>query len=147
VKIYLASSWKNKELLRSINTQLKSLGHNVDCFCSADGRRTVFNFKQLKYDVKRDNISIRQEEIVKKAFEEDKKWLDWCEALIMFLPCGKSAHLEAGYAKGKGKKVYFVGSFPVGELDVMYGFADGLYRYEQFKDLLDLLYQMSMAKS
>lgn len=59
-------------------------------------------------------------------FEIDKTALDWCDICIMCLPCGKSAHLEAGYAKGKGKKliIYSFEKFKKGDIDVMYGFAD-----------------------
>ena len=48
----------------------------------------------------------------------------------MGLPCGRSAHREEGYEKGQGKKLYMLGDCPQGEIDVMYGFADGLYRYD-----------------
>ena len=60
-----------------------------------------------------------------KAFDEDKKWIDWADVVFLLLPAGKSSHLEAGYAKGQGKKlVIFQENFPKGEFDVMYGFAD-----------------------
>jgi hypothetical protein len=62
---------------------------------------------------------------VNRAFQEDKKWLEWSEATLLILPAGKSAHLEAGYAKGQGKHlVIYQKDFPSGEFDVMYGFAD-----------------------
>ncbi|KKK63940.1 hypothetical protein LCGC14_2989230 [marine sediment metagenome] len=45
--------------------------------------------------------------------------------MLIGLTAGKSTHLEAGYAKGKGKKlIIYSGKFPKGEFDVMYGFAD-----------------------
>ena len=86
---------------------------------------------------KHDGISIMRTKEVQRAFAEDKKWIDWADAVIMLLPCGKSAHLEAGYAKGHGKKLYIIGEFPKGEFDVMYGFADRLYR-----ELGNLIYDL-----
>ncbi|MCK4829368.1 hypothetical protein KA005_77305, partial [bacterium] len=61
-----------------------------------------------------------------RAFKEDKKWLNWCDALVLVLPAGNSSHLEAGYIKGQGKQliIYAPLGFPQGEFDVMYGFAN-----------------------
>lgn len=50
----------------------------------------------------------------------------------MILPCGRSAHLEGGYAVGKGKALYILGHFPKGEFDVMYGFATALVPWHSF---------------
>ena len=61
----------------------------------------------------------------------------------MIHPCGKSAHLEAGYAKGSGKLLYMWGSFPKGEFDVMYGFADGMFRLDEFESLREVLRTMT----
>ena len=35
----------------------------------------------------------------------DAQALVWCDLLVLLLPCGKSAHLEAGWAVGAGKPV------------------------------------------
>ncbi len=137
MKIYIASSWKNENVCIEAAKRLRNNGHEVDCFCDTSTGRFVFSFAQLPDISIHDGISIMDTEEVKKAFLEDKKWIDWADVLIVILPCGKSAHLEAGYAKGTGKKLYFVGEFQKGEFDVMYGFADGLYRtlYEVIKCL------------
>ncbi|MBU1172967.1 MAG: hypothetical protein KKD44_25685, partial [Proteobacteria bacterium] len=73
--------------------------------------------------------------------KEDRKWLDWSDCVIMLMPCGRSSHLEAGYAKGQGKLLYIYGVFPRGEFDVMYGFANGLYRSEQIDEMVSVLLQ------
>ena len=57
----------------------------------------------------------------------------------MVLPSGKNAHLEAGYAKGIGKKLFVYGDFTSGEFDVMYGFADGLFRSSELDGLIKVL--------
>ena len=126
MKIYLASSWKNSEDVISLQHLLETAGHEVDAFCNMKGGRYVFSFKELGDISGLNNINIRNSSKVDKAFKEDKKWLDWCDCCIMLLPCGKSAHLEAGYAKGQGKKliIYNHDGFENGEVDVMYGFAN-----------------------
>jgi hypothetical protein len=42
---------------------------------------------------------------VAAALERDKAAIDRAEALVLILPCGKSAHLEAMYASGQDKLV------------------------------------------
>jgi hypothetical protein len=37
----------------------------------------------------------------------DKAALDLCDACVLVLPCGRSAHLEAGYCAGQGKLTLF----------------------------------------
>ncbi len=133
--IYIASSWKGEQAVKDLAVILRADGHLVDCFCDSAGGRFIFHWSELvgkEEDLKNYNaISFLKESKVQKAFKEDKKWLDWSEVVIMVRPCGNSAHLEAGYAKGKGKYLYIYGDFPPGEFDVMYGFADGLYSWDK----------------
>ncbi len=128
MKIYIASSWKNEIELKQIAQILRNKGHMVDLFCETTNSRTAFHwscFVEKEEDlIKYDATSFIKEEKVQKAFIQDKAWLDWAECCILVLPSGRSAHLEAGYAKGQGKKLYILGGFEKGEFDVMYGFAD-----------------------
>ena len=126
MKIYIASSWKNEQDVLDLANWLRILhGHEVDCFADTSGNRYVFHFSEIGSIDKLDVISFLADKRSQKAFQEDKKWLDWCECCLLYLPAGKSAHLEAGYAKGQGKKlIIFQCEFPKGEFDVMYGFAD-----------------------
>lgn len=137
MKIYIASSWKNSVECIAIGQALRNVGHEVDCFCDQSIGRYVFSFEELGDVTKINCIQALESGKVQRAFAEDKKWIDWSDAVLVILPCGKSAHLEAGYAKGAGKKLYIYGRFPNGELDVMYGFADKLYMYltDLFNDI------------
>ncbi|GIO33236.1 hypothetical protein J2TS6_43770 [Paenibacillus albilobatus] len=124
-RIYLASSWKNAEHVMYIKGLLVSAGFEVDAFCDTDAGRFVFSFDMLPDVDNLDARTVLEEPAVKRAFAEDKKWLDWADTVLLILPAGKSAHLEAGYAAGAGKKlVIYQDEFPRGEFDVMYGFAD-----------------------
>lgn len=125
VKVYLASSWKNEHRVREAAVYLREIGHEVDAFCDPSTGRFIFSFDKLPNIEQMNAIAVLSTYEVQRAFAEDKKWIDWADAVIMMLPCGRSAHLEAGYAKGSGKKlIIFQEHFPVGEFDVMYGFAD-----------------------
>jgi len=126
MKIYLASSWKNADAVNAWAHGLREAGYDVDAFCDDSTGRFVFSAKDNPRDISGLNaVEFLKDERSQKAFEEDKRWLDWADICILILPAGKSSHLEAGYAKGCGKKLLiWQDSFPEGDFDVMYGFAD-----------------------
>lgn len=127
MKIYIASSWKNEDSVKYLaNLIREETPCSVDCFADAS-TRYVFSWREINVDRKKLNAkTFMQYNKVWEAFREDKKWLDWCDCCVLFLPAGKSSHLEAGYAKGRGKKmvIFSPDGFPTGEFDVMYGFAN-----------------------
>ena len=125
MKIYIASSWKMSKWVKAWKEQLVSLGYEVDAFCDDSDGRFVFHFSEIGDPADLDAINFLEDDRSKKAFTEDKNWLDWADCCLLILPSGKSAHLEAGYAKGQGKAlIIWRNEFPKGEFDVMYGFAD-----------------------
>lgn len=140
MKLYVASSWKNEHMCRVLADVLREYGHEVDCFCDPRCGRFVFHWSSFvsdpadlqKYNAK----SFMGDERVQRAFAEDKKWLDWCDGVLLVLPAGRSAHLEAGYAVGRGKPVWAWGKMPDGEFDVMYGLLSGLYNGNELSKCL-----------
>ena len=128
MKIYIASSWKNCQKCLDLSGQLRDWGHEVDCFCDASMGRYVFDYRDIGPIEEMDTIAFLDNPQSQAAFQEDQRWLNWCDAVVMVLPCGKSAHLEAGYAKGQNKFLVIYGPFVTGEVDVMYGFADDMVR-------------------
>jgi len=142
-KIYIASSWKNKTWVIDLAEELEKLGFEVDAFCRSSDKRYAFHWSELvdnEDDLKYyDAIEMLADGRTKRAYREDKKWLDWANVVVMLMPCGRSSHLEAGYAVGQGKRLYIYGEFIKGEFDVMYGFADGLYRTEQIGDMAEAI--------
>lgn len=40
-----------------------------------------------------------------QQFSNDIEALEWADTCVLILPCGRSAHTEAGWLAGKGKKV------------------------------------------
>jgi len=126
-KIYLASSWKNKEIVRKLAEVLREQGHEVDDFTDDSPGRFVFSWTKITEDeLKLNAKEFMQNEKAQRAFKEDKARIDWCNVLICILPCGLSAHMELGYAAGKGKKVILFApeGFEPGKWEVMYGFAN-----------------------
>jgi len=151
LKIYLAGSWRLADVIKLYLKGLRAHGFDVDCFCDQDGGRLGFNIRECLEqagcnidDV--DAISALTHPAVKDkfemAFKEDKKWLDWANCVLMMMPCGRSAHLEAGYMKGKGGLFYIywmTPELPKGEFDNMYQFADGMYRNDEWGKLIATL--------
>jgi hypothetical protein len=128
MKIYIATSWKNESLAKDVAQILRNDGHEVDCFCDPSTGRYCFRWTDHFQKIEDANVfSFLRLPEARRAFEEDKKYIDWCDAVVMIFPCGNSAHLEGGYAKGSGKKFYIWGSFPAGYFENMYGFADGIF--------------------
>ena len=131
MRIYIASSWKNTKMASYTAVYLREKNFAVDVFCDKTTGRYVFHWSEMLDDPdksisKLNAVTFLKDKRSQRAFKEDKTWLDWCEACILVLPAGNSSHLEAGYAKGQGKKliIYAPLGFPQGEFDVMYGFAD-----------------------
>jgi hypothetical protein len=129
---------------------LRQHGFRVDCFCDQEGGRVGFNIADCLeasgHNLNEvDPITALQHPAVadkfRVAFAEDKKWLDWCNCLIMLMPCGKSAHLGAGYVKGQGKLfyIYWMNEPVKGEFDNMYQFADGMFRMDELDYLIEVL--------
>ena len=118
MKIYLASSWKNKKEVLVLAERLETEGFEVDAFCRATDKRYAFHWSELVDDedelANYDAIEMLADPRTQRAFKEDKKWLDWSDTVIMLMPCGRSSHLEGGYAKGKDKLLYIYGEFPKG---------------------------------
>lgn len=53
--------------------------------------------------------------------------MEWADTCVLLMPCGRSAHIEAGYMKGRGKRliVYYPTTDRNGfEPDLMYLLAD-----------------------
>jgi nucleoside 2-deoxyribosyltransferase len=42
----------------------------------------------------------------KKGYKADREGMDRSECCVLVLPCGRSAHLEAGFMAGQGKPVF-----------------------------------------
>lgn len=59
------------------------------------------------------------------GFKSDFDAMKWADTCLLVLPCGRSAHTEAGYMKGQGKRVYALILEPQ-EPELMYKMFDGI---------------------
>ncbi len=66
-----------------------------------------------------------QHPIAQAGFKSDMDALRECDVCLLVLPCGRSAHLELGWAAGAGKKTVVLEPDPI-EPDLMYLMCDRL---------------------
>lgn len=130
MRIYTASSWKNESAVLVLAKMLRSTGHEVYCFAERGQGQHVFQWNDCT-TTKDDGITALQTEDSRKAYNADKFFLDWANCCVLLNPCGRDAHLEAGYIKGRGGLLLILGPFPQGEFSNMYHLADGLFRLNQ----------------
>ncbi|MDR4483803.1 MAG: hypothetical protein R3B95_11420 [Nitrospirales bacterium] len=110
-KIYVASSWRNS-FQPEIVQLLRSKGHEVYDFQNPMPGNHGFSWSQIDPDwvnwtPQKFADVVQKSPIAREGFKLDKNALDWCDTCVLVLPCGRSAHLEAGYACGQGKRVVF----------------------------------------
>lgn len=104
MRIYVASSWRNEFQPEVVQGLLKH-GHDVYDFRGEEG----FSWREVDENW----LNWTPEQYLKglthpcaeRGFKRDMKALDWCEACVYVMPCGPSASMEMGYARGQGKLV------------------------------------------
>ena len=105
-KIYVASSWRNPYQPNIVHT-LRSEGHDVYDFRHSKPGDSGFSWGDIAAGgqgwTPEEYIARLKHPIAQAGFASDKDALDWCDMCVLVLPCGRSAHLEAGYAIGQGK--------------------------------------------
>ncbi len=106
MKLYVASSWRN-EKFDAVLHQLDK--HSIPYYNFRDGNE---NFRWKEIDLNWEDwtatqmilaLTLPQSEL---AFKNDFDAMKECDACLLVHPCGRSAHLEAGWFVGQGKPVY-----------------------------------------
>lgn len=109
-KIYVASSWRNS-IQQAVVSVLRASGHEVYDFKNPAPGNTGFAWSEidrewLSWTPENFARLLSTHPVAAAGFALDKGALDWCDTCVIVLPCGRSAHLEAGYAAGQGKQVF-----------------------------------------
>lgn len=106
-KIYVASSWRNAyqpEVVR----RLREAGHEVYDFRNPPHGRGGFHWADV--DPRWQEWSVGEyveglsHPISEAGFKSDLDAMLWADACVLVLPCGRSAHAEAGWFAGRGLK-------------------------------------------
>lgn len=128
-KVYVASSWRN-EHQQTLVHELRLMGCEVYDFKHPGGEA---GFKWSNIDENWQNWTMEQyrdalkNDYAQFGFNRDFDAMKAADICVLCLPCGRSAHLEAGWMKGAGKKVVaFIAPGERIEPELMYGLLDGV---------------------
>ena len=142
MKIYVASSWRN-EFQPAVVKELREMGrHEVYDFRSPSVGNNGFSWSQI--DENWENWSTEEyrkaleHPIAKAGFKSDFDAMKWADCCVLVLPCGRSAHTEAGWMKGMGKKVFVYQPIKQ-EPELMYKIYDGIITPEDGLISIDII--------
>ena len=106
-KIYVASSWRN-QYYTDVVGRLSEAGHEVYDFRNPPKGTGGFhwsdinpNYMEWSVEQYREGLKSQKTE---QQFANDIEALTWADTCLLVLPCGRSAHTEAGWLAGKGKR-------------------------------------------
>lgn len=119
-RIYLASSWRNIQQ-PDLVAALRLYGHEVYDFRNPAPGNAGFKWSAIdpnwmNWSPLRFRAAL-QHPIAEAGWKLDQAAMEWADTCVLALPCGRSAHLEAGWMAGQGKRVVvYIGQFHEPEL-------------------------------
>lgn len=142
---FIAGRARNKEkILRILNIFDK---YSISCYCF------LKNEEKWGYGNKNQTAEEKQQEfeslglksdVVLKLFEEDLNGEKNSNNLLLVLPDGKAAHIEAGIAYGMGKKCYAIGEYDT--TDTLYNIFEEIFSNEEELELFLRNYGMNKKR-
>lgn len=135
MNVYVASSWRN-DYQQTVVEMLRINGNRVYDFRNPPGR-AGFGWEKIHEDWAFWSFEQYKQALLhplaEEGFASDFEAMKSADVCVLVLPCGRSAHSEAGWMKGAGKKV-FVLQVAEQEPELMYKMYDGI-----FNDLSDII--------
>jgi len=107
-RIYLASSWRNKHQPMMV-ALLRDHGHEVYDFRNPPNGVPGFAWSEIDPDWQAWSADeyrrlLTTHPIAASGYVSDLRGMEWADTCVLLLPCGRSAHLEAGWFCGRGKR-------------------------------------------
>lgn len=129
-RIYVASSWRNAmqpavvQLLRAVPT------FDVYDFRNPRPGEHGFAWSEIDPDwlawTPERYVECLDDPIAVAGYKSDYEAMEWADTFVLVLPCGRSAHLELGWAAGAGKETAILLSDDGFEPELMYRMVDHL---------------------
>lgn len=148
MKVYVAGSFSNKDSVRFIGQVLRRHWIETYVFCDAD-TITCKMSDELRATQNMDTLtakSVYDTKILAAIGLENLSALTKCDALVLVLPSGRSAHLEAGWMIGQQRPVYVIGPKVYGEFDAMYVMVNHVFFTEQVEDMAKMILRDSLLR-
>jgi len=105
MKVYVASSWRN-DRQPEVVAALRKAGHKVYDFRNPPNK-TGFSWSEIDPNWKNWTVSeyltALDNPIAANGFLSDFEGMREADVCVLVMPCGRSAHCEAGYMQGAGK--------------------------------------------
>ena len=127
-RVYVASSWRN-QYFPEVVKRLREAGHEVYDFRNPPHGGAGFHWTDIDPNAPEWTYAQYAEglhhPLAERQFQADIDALTWADTCVLVLPCGRSAHTEAGWMAGAGKRV--IAYIPeMVEPELMYKLFDGV---------------------
>ena len=141
MKIYIASSWKNR-LQDKLVVLLRDAGYDVYDFKNPAKGIEGFQWESVDLDWQKWGalafVKALGHPRAEQGYQFDMNALNDCDVCILLMDSGRSAHLELGYAVGSGKKtIVFYPKNLYEQPELMWKMADSICL--ELVEVLDVL--------
>lgn len=110
-KIYAASSWRNYyqpyvvDVLREAGHEVYDFRNPTTGFDNPNPDAVGFHWSAIDpewetWTPQQYVEALRNHPLAQQGFASDKYAMEWADTCVLVMPCGRSAHLEAGYFTG-----------------------------------------------
>jgi len=115
MKYFVASRWRNAKQAKRLISEIRTKGWRVFSFFENRYNRSSGENPEIEMRRFESTPHWRKNKQIRNIFKTDIKELKSSDVVILLLPAGRSAHIEAGIAYGLGKKLILIGSFKKAE--------------------------------
>ncbi len=130
MRVFVTSQFNNQWMTKRLIEALEQAGHEV---------RSNYERPPKEFLEEHHAASFLSDPRGVKLFREEKKRIEWCDAIIMVHAAGRASYIAVGYAKGLGKLFYIWGKFDKKDFEPIYGLADRILPENQLDVLLRAL--------
>ena len=128
-EFFIAGRTRNKANILKICDLFDKYNISYYCFLKDEDDWRFGNKNQTPEEKQQEFESLSlKDEVVLKLFNTDLEGEKSSKNLLLVLPAGKAAHIEAGIAYGLGKKCYAIGEYEV--TDTLYNIFEKIFSNE-----------------
>lgn len=134
-RIYVASSWRNPyqpavvKALRTAGYQTYDFKNPTEEYHNPDGLPHGFQWSEIDPDWQGWTPEAYREALAaplaERGFKSDFDAMRWADTCVLLWPSGRSAHIEAGWMAGSGRRVYVL-AFGENEPELMVKMFTGI---------------------
>lgn len=109
LRLYVASSWRNT-IYPNVVLSLRAAGFDPYDFRNPGPDDHGFSWREIDPNwqswTPAEYVAALSHPAAERGFKFDMDAIKWCDACVLVQPCGRSAHLELGWAAGAGKPTF-----------------------------------------